>query len=121
MPLCGSHALAALRCSARRCAPPATLSRPPSPRLSGLPVITARLRAEAGSNFSAKLRRARRTPGQLFSLPGERSVRLDMATTDAAALVRQRLEHGVEGHPAPAPAPTCERQAARPPGRAAGR
>lgn len=55
---------------------------------AGLPVVTARVRSEDGTNFCIKLRRKGRTPGLLFSLPGERHILLDMEMKEAAAHVR---------------------------------
>jgi hypothetical protein len=61
--------------------------------------VTARLRAEDGTNFCSKLRRAGRTPGLLFSLPGERHALIEMATTDAAAAVSPQAGGQGRGRP----------------------
>ncbi|GBF95346.1 50S ribosomal protein L25 [Raphidocelis subcapitata] len=61
----------------------------------GLPVVTARLRALDGTNHCSKMRRRGRTPGLLFSLPGERHVLLDLETKEAAAHVRNFGRNGL--------------------------
>ena len=53
------------------------------------------MRAGEGSNFCAKLRRGGRTPAQVFSLPGERRLLIDLDSKDAAALVRSYGRNGL--------------------------
>jgi len=62
-------------------------SSPPPTHTQGLPVVTARLRAEDGTNHCSKMRRHKRTPGLLFSLPGEKHLLLDLESKEAAAHV----------------------------------
>lgn len=60
--------------------------------------MRARLRAQDGTNFCSKLRRGGRTPGLLFSLPGETSLKIDMDTKEAAAHVSDSRCRDANGH-----------------------
>lgn len=57
--------------------------------------MTARVRGASGSNYCHRMRRAGRTPALAFSLPGERTLPLDLSTKDAAALVRKHGRNGL--------------------------
>jgi hypothetical protein len=63
----------------------------PCDRNTGLPVVKARLRSQEGTNYCIKMRRGGRTPGVLFSLPGEKHLLLDMETKEAAAHVSRMI------------------------------
>jgi hypothetical protein len=54
---------------------------------AGLPVLTARVRESVGTLASVRLRKQGLTPGQLFSLPGNRTLALSFDSKDAAAHV----------------------------------
>lgn len=55
---------------------------------AGVDVIHARLRHEEGSRAAVRMRRGGRTPGILFSLPGDASVLVSMETKHLNTLVR---------------------------------
>ena len=55
---------------------------------AGVDVIKARLRHEEGSRAAVRMRRGGRTPGILFSLPGNASVLVSMETKHLNTLVQ---------------------------------
>ena len=55
---------------------------------AGIDVIQARLRHEEGSRAAVRMRRGGRTPGILFSLPGDASILVSMETKHLNTLVQ---------------------------------
>ena len=55
---------------------------------TGVDVIKARLRHEEGSRAAVRMRRGGRTPGILFSLPGDASILVSMETKHLNTLVQ---------------------------------
>ncbi|CAK0781624.1 hypothetical protein CVIRNUC_005427 [Coccomyxa viridis] len=63
--------------------------------VSGVDVIHARLRHEEGSRAAVRMRRGGRTPGILFSLPGDASVLVSMETKHLNTLLRKHERSGL--------------------------